>query len=136
MGSGSTSLRQTGTSRLSLGWPFQCFWHKAVAGEFCFYEFFFHFVGYQRTSSFCHLCREVLPVVVLCFQFVFKINVISLLFFILIYFFDCTGLPRWLNGKEPTRQCKRCGLDPWVGKIPWKREWQPTPVFLPGKSLS
>ena len=25
-------------------------------------------------------------------------------------------------------------FNPWVGKIPWKREWQPTPVFLPGKS--
>jgi len=24
-------------------------------------------------------------------------------------------------------------FDPWVGKIPWRREWQPTPVFLPGK---
>ena len=26
----------------------------------------------------------------------------------------------------------RCGLDPWIGKIPWRRVWQPTPVFLPG----
>ena len=26
------------------------------------------------------------------------------------------------------------GSDPWVGKIPWRREWLPTPVFLPGKS--
>ena len=26
------------------------------------------------------------------------------------------------------------GLDPWVGKIPWKRAWQPTPGFLPGES--
>ena len=26
------------------------------------------------------------------------------------------------------------GFSPWVGKIPWKREWQPTPAFLPGKS--
>ena len=25
-------------------------------------------------------------------------------------------------------------FDPWVGKIPWKREWQPTPVFVPGES--
>ena len=25
-------------------------------------------------------------------------------------------------------------FDPWVGKIPWRREWQPTPVFLPGES--
>ena len=28
----------------------------------------------------------------------------------------------------------RCGFDPWVGKIPWKRKWEPTPVFLPGES--
>ena len=30
---------------------------------------------------------------------------------------------------------KRPGFYPWVRKIPWKRKWQPTPVFLPGKSL-
>ena len=29
---------------------------------------------------------------------------------------------------------KNPGLDPWVGKIPWRRAWQPTPVFLPGES--
>ena len=47
-------------------------------------------------------------------------------------------LPWWLSGKEPAcqcqcRRCKRCGFDPWVRKIPWKRVWQPTPVFLPGE---
>ena len=26
------------------------------------------------------------------------------------------------------------GFDPWVKKIPWRRAWQPTPVFLPGES--
>ena len=31
-------------------------------------------------------------------------------------------------------QCRRPRFDPWVGKIPWRREWQPTPVFLPGES--
>ena len=44
---------------------------------------------------------------------------------------------RWLSGKESACQCrsrKRCGFDPWVGKIPWRRKWQPTPVFLPGES--
>ena len=45
-----------------------------------------------------------------------------------------TGLPRWLRGKESTCQWGRCGFDPWVGKIPWKRKWQPTLVFLLGKS--
>ena len=31
-------------------------------------------------------------------------------------------------------QCRRPGFDPWVGKIPWRRKWQPTPVLLPGES--
>ena len=31
-------------------------------------------------------------------------------------------------------QCGRLGFDPWVGKIPGRRAWQPTPVFLPGES--
>ena len=41
------------------------------------------------------------------------------------------------SGKEPAcqyRRCERCGFNPWVGKIPWRRAWQPTPVFLPGES--
>ena len=29
---------------------------------------------------------------------------------------------------------KRCGFNPWEGKIFWRRKWQPTPVFLPGES--
>ena len=43
----------------------------------------------------------------------------------------------WLTDKESTcqcRRCRKCGLNPWVGKIPWRRQWQSTPVFLPGKS--
>ena len=31
------------------------------------------------------------------------------------------------------QQCRRPGFDPWLGKIPWRREWPPTPVFLPGE---
>ena len=31
-------------------------------------------------------------------------------------------------------RCKRLGFDFWVGKIPWRRKWQPSPIFLPGKS--
>ena len=44
------------------------------------------------------------------------------------------GPPWWLCGKESTCQCKRPRLDPWVRKIPWRREWLPTPVFVPGNS--
>ena len=32
------------------------------------------------------------------------------------------------------RRLKRHGFDPWIKKIPWRRAWKPTPVFLPGES--
>ena len=39
----------------------------------------------------------------------------------------------WCSGKESACQCRRPGFDPWAGKIPWKRKWHSTPVFLPGE---
>ena len=39
----------------------------------------------------------------------------------------------WLNGKEYACKYRRHEFNPWVGKIPWRRKWQPTPVFLPGE---
>ena len=47
------------------------------------------------------------------------------------------GSPGGASGKEPACQCrrhKRHRFNPWVRKLPWRRKWQPTPVFLPGKS--
>ena len=48
------------------------------------------------------------------------------------FFFDVyVGFPGGTAGKRPASQCKRhkrYRLDPWVGKIPWRREWQPSPV--------
>ena len=47
------------------------------------------------------------------------------------------GFPGGASGKESACQCrrhKRHGFNPWVGKIPWRRARQPTPVFLPGES--
>ena len=45
--------------------------------------------------------------------------------------------PQMASGKESAcqgRRCKRLRFSPWVGKIPWRRKWQPTPIFLPGES--
>ena len=47
-----------------------------------------------------------------------------------------SGLHNWLSGEESTCQCRRLrrqAFYPWVRKIPWRRKWQPIPVFLPGK---
>ena len=46
-------------------------------------------------------------------------------------------LPRWYSGKESAYQCwrlRRCGFDPWVGKIPSRRKWLPTSESFPGES--
>ena len=75
----------------------------------CFYlENVFHFVRCFFINWYNHVC----------FSF-FSINVVQLL--------------RWISGKESTCQCRRHRFDPWVRNIPWKRKWQPTPVFLHGK---
>ena len=47
------------------------------------------------------------------------------------------GFPDGTSGKEPACQCrrfKRHRFNPLVRKVPWRRAWQPTPVFLPGGS--
>ena len=51
-------------------------------------------------------------------------------------FINCETLFSFLGGsvvKNPSANA-RCRLDPWVGKIPGRRKWQPTPVFLSGES--
>jgi len=48
-----------------------------------------------------------------------------------------TATPGGASGKEPTCQRKRQErhrLEHWVGKIPWRRAWQPSPAFLLGES--
>ena len=48
------------------------------------------------------------------------------------------GSPGSTSGKVPTcqsRRHKRRGFHPWLGKIPWRTAWQPTPVILPGQSM-
>ena len=44
-----------------------------------------------------------------------------------------TGLPWWFRCSRIHLQWRRPGFNPWVRKIPWIREWPPTPVFLPGE---
>ena len=65
-------------------------------------------------------------------------SIVQALYFLWQHFINLcilrTGLPWWPGGEESACQCKRCRFDPWLRKSPWRRKWQPTPVFLPGKS--
>ena len=71
------------------------------------------------------LCRLANTYFVLCDSYM------CLRYYVIIV---STGFLGGASGKESACQCRRHGFDPWVGKIPWRRKWQPTPVFLPGKS--
>ena len=61
-------------------------------------------------------------------------NVIQRKIFFLWHYRKKIGLSWWLSGKESAYQCRRLRLDPCIGKIAWRRKWQPTLVLLPGKS--
>ena len=53
------------------------------------------------------------------------------------HYLTMPSIPGGASGKKHARQCrthKRCDLDPWVGKIPWRKVWQPTPIFWSGGS--
>ena len=69
-------------------------------------------VAGRRSSTLCHVVQYK------CFN----LNVVK------------TGLPSELSGWRICLQCRRPRFDSWVGKIPWRRKWQSTPVFLTGKS--
>ena len=91
-------------------------WHK-----WSFYLIIFDITLYKfkvyNVANFIHLC------------------IIIAIVPIISYLYCATqGLPKWLSGKESFCQCRKWGFDPWVGKIPWRRQWHPTPVLLPGKS--
>ena len=47
---------------------------------------------------------------------------------------DIHRLPWRLSGKESACQCRKCRFNPRIRKIPRRRKWHPTPIFLPGKS--
>ena len=72
--------------------------------------------------------KENFPI--LLYSILILVNLIAL-FFALFFSSseDILGHPCCLSGKK----CRRLGFDPWAGKIPWRRKWQPTPVLLPGK---
>ena len=73
-------------------------------------------------------CHHPLPHGVIFFFFS------SFIYWYLVILIDLRGLPQWFSSKESTSQRRRREFNPWVWKIPWRRKWQSTPVFLPGKS--
>ena len=62
----------------------------------------------------------------------FTFHIISINIIVLAIQYE--GFPGGTSGKEPTYQCGRLRFHLWVGNIPWRRAWQPTPIFQPTES--
>ena len=89
--------------------------------------------------TFCHkdgvICiSEVIALLRVCLYAIFFSSRYRATIFIDPWLVE--SMDRWCSGKESTGQCRRLrrlGFNPWVRNIPWRRKWQPAPVFLPGK---
>ena len=64
---------------------------------------------------------------------IYKLIVLNDVIFYFI-FIQVVRFPRWLSGKESACQCRRWRFDFCVGRVLWRRKWQPTSVYLPVKS--
>ena len=62
------------------------------------------------------------------------IELVSIMSPVLSVEFFTTNFPDSSDCKKNCLQYRRSVFNPWVGKIPWRRKWQLTPIFLPGKS--
>ena len=65
---------------------------------------------------------------------IFIILLLALHLLCLYYLFVTISDVKWLPKRHQCRQSKRLRFNPWVGKIPWRRAWQPMSIFLPGES--
>ena len=102
---------------------FWCFLHSNISFQVIrsLSFFFFFFIPEYLLSRQIHGHR-------LKKQSLKKMNIMDM---------QIAGLPWWLSGKESSCQCRRFrrhGFNPWVGKVLWRRKWQPASVFLPEKS--
>ena len=94
-----------------------CLWDRWKTLKFVFMASLDHCLSLLQGELHYHYLQQrwVLPVLVL----------------------DIMVLPGGTSGREPSCQCwrhERWGFHPWVRKMPWRRAWHPTPVFLPGES--
>ena len=104
-------------------------------GKTCLFllQVYTHMQAWQTCISICGnrqtLCWKSLPLWKVELEFLEQT---------LFYFKLCCkpmpGFPGGLVVKESSCQYRRLGFDPGVRKIPWRRKWQPTPIFFPGKS--
>ena len=69
----------------------------------------------------------------ICDTFFFSSLVYPFISETLISLTGASLMVQWIRICLQYRRHRRCGFDPRVAKIPWKRKWQPTPVVLPGK---
>ena len=105
------------------------FWHADCS---CYYPTYPLFPFYSLVLSFTLRFRGIL-----CIMFLSGLSPLDQFFtYLQEVLISLEGPPWWLSCKEPAFQSRRHGrweCDLWVRKIPWRRAWQPAPIFLSGE---
>ena len=83
-------------------------------------------VSFSKLYSFCFICYFIL--------FTSLWILIDWVLLKKIFIYGCARASTVIQWSRIHLQFQRPGFGPWVGKISWRRAWQPTPVFLPGES--
>ena len=116
---------------------FESLWEKSASRKSPILDFFF----FSRWEGHLGPDRSQTNYIILSFLKLIILSascpICTFICFLRTLSLTIQGFPGGANGKEPTCQCRRhkkCRLDPWVGKILWRRACQPTPVSLPGES--
>ena len=126
---------------------FPAYFYYLLKNFYTFLKVTFHFIHFfifiQSLYNFikCILLYIfilfILYILYILILYIFKGYIITFVIVITNYCLYSYGFPGGAGGKEPAcqrRRRKRHGFKPWLGKIPWRRAWQPTPEFLPGES--
>ena len=99
------------------------------------YEWFNYTLnGVTKTADGKTVVWNLLPILYHQICVLYSLCIVMILKCNQLIVYNLLGLLWLLSGKECSCQWRRYWFYPSVGKIPWRREWQPTPVFLPGKS--
>ena len=119
-------------------------WLQSASSPFTEYTEQFSWITVFCLQSLCTLCSLCLEYSPPGIQRAHPAPQITFMrpFFLNLFYWNSVdwGFPGGASGKGIACQCRRCRrfwrlqFNPWVGKIPWRRAWHPTPVFLPGES--
>ena len=104
-------------------------WIFLLVKSFLAISTMWHFFGYVLPGQFAHLRH-----LAYCSDYLYNVRSLQHDIWHIVGSWMASLVAQWWRNHLQCGSYRRHGFDPWVRKIPWRRVWQPTSVFLPGES--